>query len=42
MLRGGTDRPKLVSFPDKYAATMPRTALRCAIETLDKNSVNII
>jgi hypothetical protein len=38
MLRaaGGTDRQKLLSFLDKYAATMPRTALRYAIEHLDK------
>ena len=38
MLRaaGGTDRQKLLSFLDKYAASMPRTALRYAIEHLDK------
>jgi len=38
MLRaaGGTDRQKLLSFLDKYSATMPRTALRYAIEHLDK------
>lgn len=38
MLRaaGGADRLKLLGFLDKYAATMPRTALRYAIEHLDK------
>jgi 3-methyladenine DNA glycosylase AlkD len=38
MLRaaGDTDRPRLLSFLDKYAATMPRTLLRYAIEHLDK------
>jgi len=38
MLRaaGGTDRDKLLGFLDKYAASMPRTALRYAIEHLDK------
>ena len=38
MLRaaGGTDRQKLLGFLDKYAASMPRTALRYAIEHLDK------
>lgn len=33
---GKKDRQKLLSFLDKYAATMPRTALRYAIERLDK------
>jgi hypothetical protein len=39
MLRaaGGTDRQKLLSFLDKYAASMPRTALRYAIEHLEKD-----
>jgi hypothetical protein len=39
MLRaaGGIDRQKLLSFLDKYAASMPRTALRYAIEHLEKN-----
>jgi 3-methyladenine DNA glycosylase AlkD len=38
MLReaGKQDPQKLVSFLDRYAATMPRTALRYAIEHLDK------
>jgi 3-methyladenine DNA glycosylase AlkD len=33
---GKKDRQRLLSFLDKYAATMPRTALRYAIERLDK------
>jgi 3-methyladenine DNA glycosylase AlkD len=33
---GKKDRQRLLSFLDKYAATMPRTALRYAIEHLDK------
>ncbi len=39
MLRaaGATDRQKLLSFLDQYAATMPRTLLRYAIEHLDKD-----
>ena len=38
MLRaaGGTDRQKLLGFLDKYADSMPRTALRYAIEHLEK------
>jgi 3-methyladenine DNA glycosylase AlkD len=37
MLRaaGATDRQKLLGFLDKYAATMPRTALRYAMEHFD-------
>lgn len=33
---GKKDQKKLLRFLDKYAATMPRTALRYAIEHLDK------
>ena len=38
MLRfaGDKDRKRLLSFLDKYAATMPRTLLRYSIEKLDK------
>lgn len=38
MLRfaGAKDRQKLLSFLDKYAATMPRTLLRYSIEHFDK------
>ena len=33
---GDKDRKKLVSFLDKYAATMPRVTLRYAMEHFDK------
>jgi 3-methyladenine DNA glycosylase AlkD len=37
MLRfaGDKDRPRLLQFLDKYAATMPRTLLRYCIEKLE-------
>lgn len=34
---GDKDRQKLISFLDQYAATMPRTTLRYAIEHFDKD-----
>jgi len=39
MLRfaGDKDRPRLLKFLDKHAATMPRVALRYSMEHLDKN-----
>jgi 3-methyladenine DNA glycosylase AlkD len=39
MLRaaGDVDRAKLMTFLDKYAATMPRVLLRYSIEKLDKS-----
>ncbi|CAG7659019.1 DNA alkylation repair protein [Paenibacillus allorhizosphaerae] len=37
---GKRDRQALLSFLDQYAATMPRTALRFAIEHLDKAQRN--
>ena len=38
MLRfaGDKDRPRLLRFLDKHAATMPRVALRYSMEHLDK------
>jgi hypothetical protein len=40
MLRtaGDKDKPKLLSFLDKHAATMPRVLLRYSIEKLDKKT----
>jgi 3-methyladenine DNA glycosylase AlkD len=35
---GGTDRQRLVGFLDAHAATMPRTALRNALEHFDKDA----
>ncbi len=42
MLRaaGDSDRQRLLAFLDQHAVTMPRTALRYAIEKLDKNLRN--
>ncbi len=42
MLRaaGDTERLRLLRFLDEYAATMPRTTLRYAIEHLDKDQRN--
>ncbi len=34
---GGVDRARLLAFLDQYAATMPRTVLRYAIEHLDRD-----
>lgn len=34
---GDVDRPRLMAFLDKYAATMPRVLLRYSIEKLDKS-----
>ena len=35
---GKKDRPRLLRFLDRHAATMPRTALRYATEHLDKEA----
>ncbi len=37
---GKKDRKRLLDFLDQHAATMPRTALRYAIEHLDKDVRN--
>ncbi len=37
---GKHDRPRLLAFLDRYAATMPRTLLRYAIEHLDTDQRN--
>jgi 3-methyladenine DNA glycosylase AlkD len=38
---GKRDKQKLISFLDKYAATMPRVTLRYAIEKLDKKQKDL-
>lgn len=37
---GDVDRPRLIAFLDKHAATMPRVLLRYSIEKLDKLTRN--
>jgi 3-methyladenine DNA glycosylase AlkD len=37
---GKKDLKKLLTFVDQYAATMPRTALRYAVEHLEKKQRN--
>ena len=37
---GDVDRPRLLAFLDKHAATMPRVLLRYSIEKLDKDQRN--